>query len=179
VCGAGHDAIPLVELAARLGWRVEVVDDRAALLNGDRFPAASRLVVSAPLAAADAVGVGADRRTHAVVMSHNFLRDKDYLQSFLGRGLAYLGMLGPRARLDRLVAELRAEGVDVDDDDLANVFGPAGLDIGAEGPEQIAWAIVAEILAVDSGASGGHLRERSGPVHLMRPAASVAGVTTS
>ena len=163
VCGAGHDAIPLVEFGARLGWRVEVVDDRPALLVAERFPQATQFTRSEPARAAEAVGP--DERTCVVVMSHNFLRDKDYLRSFLGTPLAYFGMLGPRARLDRLVAELRAEGVSVDADDVERIHGPAGLDIGAEGPEQIAWAIVAEILAVRNGTNGGALRDRPGPIH--------------
>ena len=168
VCGAGHDAIPLVEFGARLGWQVEVVDDRRALLVAERFPDASRFICTAPARAAEEVA--GDGRTCVVVMSHNFLRDKDYLRSFLGAPLAYLGMLGPRARLERLVGELRAEGVAVDAADLGRVYGPAGLDIGAEGPEEIAWAIVAEILAVRGGTAGGPLRNRPGPVHVQRPA---------
>jgi len=163
VCGAGHDAIPLVEFGARLGWRVEVVDDRPALLTADRFPQAARFVRCAPLQAAGELGP--DERTCVVVMSHNFLRDKAYLQSFLRTSLAYLGSLGPRVRLDRLVAELRAEGVDVDPADLDRVYAPAGLDIGAEGPEEIAWAIVSEILAAGNGARAGSLRDRPGPIH--------------
>ncbi|MFP5320022.1 MAG: XdhC family protein [Acidimicrobiia bacterium] len=168
VCGAGHDAIPLVEFGARLGWRVDVVDDRRAMLVEERFPQASRLVLAQPGEAARAAAV--DARTYVVVMSHNFLRDKAYLQSFLGSAVAYLGMLGPRARFERLVNELRAEGVEVDPAELATVHGPAGLDLGAEGPEQIAWAIVAEVLAVSNGAGAGPLRDRPGPIHRREPA---------
>jgi xanthine dehydrogenase accessory factor len=167
VCGAGHDAIPLVEFGARLGWRVEVVDDRRAMLDRARFPQAARLVHSQAGEAAGAVAV--DGRTNVVVMSHNFLRDKAYLQSFLGSGVPYLGMLGPRARLERLVAELRSEGVEVSPAHLEVVRGPAGLDIGADGPEQIAWAIVAEVLAAANGAPGGPLRDRPGPIHSREP----------
>lgn len=179
VCGAGHDAMAVVEFGARMGWRVEVVDDRHALLDAARFPGASRFVRARARRAAEEVGV--DPRTHVVVMSHNFLRDKDYLRSFLGSGVPYLGMLGPRARLERLVAELRAEGVTVADADLAAVRGPAGLDLGAEGPEEIAWAIVAEVLAVDRGGGGGSLRDRPGPVHVgvppIEPRANVVAVS--
>ncbi|HEX6596956.1 MAG TPA: XdhC family protein, partial [Acidimicrobiales bacterium] len=70
VCGAGHDAIPLVEFGARLGWRVEVVDDRRAMLVESRFPQASRLIHAQPGDAATAAGV--DERSFVVVMSHNF-----------------------------------------------------------------------------------------------------------
>jgi xanthine dehydrogenase accessory factor len=163
VCGAGHDAIPLVEFGARLGWQVDVVDDRRAMLKGRRFPQATRLVHSQPAVAADSVV--ADERTCVVIMSHNFLRDAAYLRSFLGRPLPYLGVLGPSTRLQRLLDHLAGEGVTPALEDLAHVHGPAGLDVGAEGPEEIAWAIVAEVLAVQRKAGAGFLRDRGGPIH--------------
>jgi xanthine dehydrogenase accessory factor len=164
VCGAGHDAIPLVRLAASLGWKAVVVDDREAFLNRERFPEAADFVhVGSPEDAARLAGV--DGRTNVVVMSHNYLRDRDYLRSFLGTEAAYVGMLGPRARLERLLADLREEGVHPTNGDLAKVHGPAGLDIGSEGPDQIAWAILAEAQAVRRGRSGGFLQDRAGPIH--------------
>jgi len=163
VCGAGHDAIPLVEFGARLGWQVDVVDDRRAMLKAKRFPQATRLVHSQPGVAADSVS--ADERTCAVIMSHNFLRDAAYLRSFLGRPIPYLGVLGPSTRLQRLLDTLAGEGVTQAPEDLDHVHGPAGLDVGAEGPEEIAWAIVAEILAVRRKAGAGFLRDRGGPIH--------------
>ena len=81
-----------------------MVDDRTAFLKPHRFPGAARFVEAEPIQAARRAG--ADERTYAVVMSHNFLRDKDYLRAFLGSGVRYLGMLGPHARLERLLAEL-------------------------------------------------------------------------
>jgi xanthine dehydrogenase accessory factor len=163
VCGAGHDAVPLVRFAGSLGWRVEVVDDREAFLKPSRFPEASRFVRSEPIDAAGTAGV--DERTYVVVMSHNFLRDKDYLRTFLGTPAAYIGMLGPKARLERLLDALRREGFEPRSEDLAAVHGPAGLDLGGDGPEEVAWAIVGEILALRNGRSGGLLRDREGPIH--------------
>ena len=152
VCGAGHDAVPLVRFASGLGWKVEVVDDREQFLKPRRFPDAARRA-------------GVDERTYVVVMSHNFPRDKDYLRSFLGSTAPYIGMLGPAARLERLLAELRREGYDPDPRDLEVVHGPAGLDLGGDGPEEVAWAIVGEVLAVAKGRRGGFLRDRGGPIH--------------
>lgn len=162
VCGAGHDARPLVRQASMLGWAVTVVDDRSQFLDPERFPEAERLVHTPPREAAEAVG--ADDLTYVVVMSHNFLRDVDYLASFLGTGVAYLGMLGPSRRLRRLLDHL-PEDVEPTPHDLEVVHGPAGLDLGAEGPEEIAWAICAEILAVSRGRSGEPLRGRDAPIH--------------
>jgi xanthine dehydrogenase accessory factor len=163
VCGAGHDAIPLVRFAGSLGWRVEVIDDRDAFLKPHRFPGATRFVKTEPIDAAREAGV--DERTYAVVMSHNFLRDKDYLRSFLGTPAAYIGMLGPSARLERLLAELRREGFEPRREDLLVVYGPAGLDLGGDGPEEVAWAIVGEIMALRNSRGGGFLRDRQGPIH--------------
>jgi xanthine dehydrogenase accessory factor len=163
VCGAGHDAIPLVRFSGSLGWRVEVIDDRDAFLKPHRFPGATRFVKSEPIDAASEAGV--DERTYVVVMSHNFLRDKDYLRSFLGSPAAYIGMLGPNARLERLLAELRREGFKPRPEDLSVVHGPAGLDMGGDGPEEVAWAIVGEVMALRNGRAGGSLRDRTGPIH--------------
>ncbi|MGH2819801.1 MAG: XdhC family protein, partial [Actinomycetota bacterium] len=163
VCGAGHDAIPLVQLGSGLGWKVVVVDDRDEFLDRSRFPGAADLVKSEPVKAAQSAGV--DDRTHALVMSHNYLRDRDYLKSFLGTDVAYIGMLGPRARLERLLDDLSGEGIEPSPAERERVHGPAGLDIGAEGPGEIAAAIVSEILAVSRRRGAGFLRARSGPIH--------------
>jgi xanthine/CO dehydrogenase XdhC/CoxF family maturation factor len=159
VCGAGPDAAPLVAAGLRQGWRVTVVDPRRSFLREDRFPGAA-LLDAQPAAAADAAGAGA--WTAVVVMSHDYLRDAAFLGSFLGRGVPYLGVLGPRDRTERLLAELPAKPTEAD---AAALHAPAGLDIGADGAEQVATAIVAEILAVLHGRSGGHLRSRAGPIH--------------
>ena len=172
VCGAGHDAIPLVRFAAGLGWRVEVADDRAAFLNGERFPEATGFVRTEPIDVAESAGV--DQRTYAVVMTHNFMRDKDYLRSLLGSRAPYIGMLGPHERFDKLLAELGREGFEPADDDLRAVHSPAGLDVGAEGPEEIAWAVTAEILAMRSGRPAGFLKDRAGPIHDLPHAAEVS-----
>lgn len=163
VCGAGHDAVPLVRAASELGWNVVVVDDRSTFLVPERFPGAASFVHAEPAEAAAAAGV--DEHTAVVVMSHNFVRDVDYLGSFLGTPCAYLGMLGPARRLERLLAELEGRGIRATAADREKLHGPAGLDLGAEGPDEIAVAICAEVLAVRRGHHGGRLRDRSGPIH--------------
>ena len=164
VCGAGHDAIPLVRSASVLGWNLTVVDDRPAFLTPERFPEASGFVaVDEPENAAKAAGV--DERTFAVVMTHNFLRDKEYVRSLLGSSAAYIGMLGPGARTERLLMELRDEGVEIAEVERGRIHGPAGLDLGGEGPEEIAQAIISEIVAVKRQRAGGFLRDRPGPIH--------------
>ena len=166
VCGAGHDVIPLVRQAAALGWRVAVADVRRNLLNHERFPEATSFVDAAPLDVAQAIGP--DERTAVLLMSHNYLRDREYLRSFARAGiarLAYLGVLGPRERSGRLLRELEADGLTLTDADRSRLHAPAGLDLGAEEPEEVAAALIAEILAVERGHSGRPLRETTGPIH--------------
>lgn len=165
VCGAGHDAIPVVTQAAALGWRVLVVDKRDVFLTSERFPGAAFL--TAPFA--DAGGqMPVDARTAALVMTHNYLNDRDLLRGLLTRPGPlpfYIGMLGPRVRTDKILADLAAEGVRPSAGAPARLYGPVGLDLGSEGPEEIALAALAEILAVDRARSAGFLRDRPGAIH--------------
>jgi xanthine dehydrogenase accessory factor len=164
ICGAGHDAVPLVKAAAVLGWDPIVVDDRPGFLNRERYPEAAGFVhVEDPDDAAKVATT--DERTFVVVMTHNFLRDKAYLRSFLASPVAYIGMLGPAARTQRLLMELAEEGVEITDEDRERIHGPAGLDLGSEGPEEIAGYILSDIVAVRRGRNGGFLKERPGPIH--------------
>jgi xanthine dehydrogenase accessory factor len=164
ICGAGHDAIPMAGAASVVGWNVTVVDDRPGFLNHDRFPEAHAFVhVEDPSDVAKAAAI--DARSFVVVMTHNFLRDKEYLRSLLTTDAAYIAMLGPAARTERLLMELTDEGVPITDRTRKHLHGPAGLDLGAEGPEEIAQAIVAEIIAVKRGRLGGFLKERPTPIH--------------
>jgi xanthine/CO dehydrogenase XdhC/CoxF family maturation factor len=164
VCGAGHDAVPLVRLAAELGYETVVVDDRRQFLTSDRFPEAARLVLTDPAALADAVEL--DGSASVVIMSHNYLRDLDYLAAALGQGVSYIGVLGPGDRLSRLLGDLSERDVRPRPHDLAVLHGPAGLDIGAEGPAEIAWSILSEITAVHRRRAAGFLRDRKGPPEL-------------
>ncbi|MGZ8599393.1 MAG: XdhC family protein [Actinomycetota bacterium] len=164
VCGAGHDAAPLVKQAAALGWNPVVVDDRPEFLTLERFPEAAGLVlVERPDKMAEVANV--DERTFVVVMTHNFLRDKEYVRSLLSSSARLVAMLGPAVRTQRLLDELAEEGVEIDDRDRERLRGPAGLDLGAEGPEEIAAAICAEIVAVKRGRGAGFLKDRPGPIH--------------
>jgi xanthine dehydrogenase accessory factor len=164
VCGAGHDAAPLVRAADGLGWRPIVVDDRGEFLNHERFPEAAAFVrLERPEDVAKVAPI--DERTFVVVMTHNFLRDKEYVRSILDSPARFVAMLGPGARTERLLTELRGEGTSITEKDLERIHGPAGLDLGAEGPEEIAAAIVAEIVAVKRDREGGFLKRRQGPIH--------------
>jgi xanthine dehydrogenase accessory factor len=159
ICGAGPDAVALANAARRLDWRITVADPRRAMLANEGFAHAERCDAD-PSEAANRIGVSG--RTAIVIMGHDYMRDGAYLAGFLGRDAAYVGVMGPRERTDRLLAETGAAADEA-------LHAPAGLDIGADGPEEVATAIVAEIVATLHGHGGGRLRDRQGPIHGVSP----------
>ncbi len=161
--GAGADAVPLVRIAVELGWQVTVHDHRPAFLTRERFPDAKTLVlqnVDEPPAP-----IIADSRTAGVIMTHNYARDRFVLPALLSSDVFYIGALGPKRRTQDLLAELAAEGRTFSGEQLARLFAPAGLDIGADTPEGIALSIVGEIQSVLRSRSGGNLRDREGSIY--------------
>lgn len=163
VCGAGPDAVPVVRLAAGLGFAVTVVDARPAYARAERFPEAERVILCEPERAPAELAV--DARTLALVMTHHYLHDRALLAWLLSSGACYVGLLGPKQRGEDLLADLAEQGIAIGDEERARLYGPAGLDIGADGPEEIALALLAEIRAVLAQRSGGPLRERKAPIH--------------
>ena len=163
ICGAGRDALPVVRMARELGWHVTVVDWRPALATRESLPLAHDIVLSSAEALSERVCL--ERCDAALVMTHNALQDRALLAQLLPSQVAYVGVLGPRARTHELLLELQSQGAMWTDAELARVHAPVGLDIGAEEPETIALAILAEIQAVLAGRPGGPLRHRAGPIH--------------
>ena len=100
-----------------------------------------------------------------MIMTHSFTRDKALLRALLPRRLHYVGALGPKVRTQKLIQELSEEGTTFSREELAPLHGPAGLDIGAETPEQIAVSIIAEIQAVLTRRPGTPLRSKSSGIH--------------
>jgi xanthine dehydrogenase accessory factor len=163
VFGAGHDAIPVVRLAKELGWHVTLVDHRPAYATAARFPLADRIVVSTP--AEVGAKVMLTEATLALLMTHNYLRDLELLEKLLPSPVRYLGLLGPRRRTDQLLADLRQKGVQPTTDQLSRFYAPVGLDIGSEGPIEVALSILSEMQAVVTRHPGSHLKERKRPIH--------------
>lgn len=159
--GAGHDAVPLVQLAKRLGWRVTVIDGRGHFARPERFPEADRVLVLN----ADAALVEELVPAHAavVVMSHSFAQDRAWLQRLLRRPLRYLGQLGPRSRTERLLSDFTSDA-DLPAA-LAGLHAPVGLDLGGSTPEAVALAILAEVQAALNQRAGGKLSARQAAIH--------------
>lgn len=163
IFGAGHDASPVARFAKELGWCVTVVDTRQSSATQERFPYADAIVLSRPKSITEHITL--DERTVAVVMTHNYLHDRELLKTLLPSQLRYLGILGPKSRTERLLEELRQAGINPTKEQLHCLYAPVGLDIGADTPEAIALSIIAEVQAVVANRSGGLLRNRKGPIH--------------
>ncbi|MFO1265533.1 MAG: XdhC family protein [Rubrivivax sp.] len=116
-------------------------------------------------------GAANDARTAVVIMTHHYERDRRALAACAARPPAYLGVLGPRARTGRLLDELRAAGAALQAVQAA-LHAPVGLALGAETAEEIAVAIVAEVIAHFRGGQGGALRDRDAPIHGERDGAA-------
>jgi xanthine/CO dehydrogenase XdhC/CoxF family maturation factor len=148
--GAGPDALPVVELAAHLHWRVTLADHRPAYAVPSHFPLAERVLLRRP----EEISQALDLRqfTAAVVMSHHLPSDLEYLRALSGSSLAYIGLLGPPARREKLLSELGADVQSL----RPRLHAPVGLNLGGRTPEAIALAIVAEIHAFIHGMRAWH-----------------------
>ena len=163
VIGAGNDAIPMMQMADTLGWDVSIVDGRSSYARPERFTSACQVLVSKPEKVLEQLAI--DDQTVFVSMTHNYNYDLAMLKALLQRKVRYIGMLGPKKKLDRMLDEMKAEGIEINEDQLNSIYGPVGLEIGAETPEEIALSIIAEIKAVLSGKSGGSLRNKQEVIH--------------
>ncbi len=162
IFGAGDDARPLARMAKELGWQVEVADVRPALATVARFPGVDKVTVARP---EDAASVPTDAWTVAVIMTHRYRDDVDLLRTLLAREHAYVGLLGPKKREEKILAELAAEGFKLTADMRARLHAPVGLDLGGDTPEQVALAILAEIQSSLAARDARPLRERDRPIH--------------
>jgi xanthine/CO dehydrogenase XdhC/CoxF family maturation factor len=158
--GAGYDALPLVKFAKELGWRVSVVDHRPAFANRERLPEADEISTKNVRDLDDAFFQ--DENSVAVIMTHNYERDREILPRLLNSKCLYIGALGPKKRTEKILAEA---GETFSAEQLEKLHAPVGLDIGADTPESIALSIVAEIQAVLKNREGGFLRRRQGSIY--------------
>jgi xanthine dehydrogenase accessory factor len=163
VVGAVDLAEPLCAGAALLGWRSLVLDPRAALATAERLPSAGEIRVAWPADELEALRLD---DAAVVVLTHQDHVDVPALEAVLRKRPSYVGALGSQRTQARRREALRELGLS--DVELGQLHGPCGLDIGAGVPAEIALAILAEIVAVRSGRSGGSLRDRGGPIHERR-----------
>lgn len=164
VFGEGHDVPPLCAMGSALGWDVTLVSSRRTLAGAGSAPRCDELVVCHPAEVAGRVRLRPGAA--AVVMTHDLEHDLAILDALLDAPVAYVGVLGPRRRTEKLLARLEAvRGRPLPPEARARLHAPVGLDLGADGPEEIALSIAAEIQAVVRGRRGGLLRDQAGPIH--------------
>lgn len=161
VYGAVDTAEALCRGAKQLGWRTVVADARAAFATADRIPSADELLVEWPEEAF--AHVRPDVGTAILVLTHDDKFDLPALRLALATDAFYVGALGSRRTQERRRAQLLEDGVS--EEGVARVAGPAGLDVGAETPSETALSMLAEVLAVRAGRSGGRLRDVKGRIH--------------
>jgi xanthine dehydrogenase accessory factor len=153
VCGAGHVGAALARLSSAVGYRVTLVDDREDFVARARFPEQSIELVAAP----DWTGalrrvLGKGRGVYAAVVTRGHNEDEECMRAVLGVHPEYVGMIGSRRRTNIVLARLRDAGFD--EEALNQVRAPIGLDLGAVSPEEVALAILAEIVAEHRGGTG-------------------------
>lgn len=158
IFGGVHTAMPLTQFAQTLGFRVTLVDGRARFATRERFPTADEIVVAWPDEAIAQMKIGSS--TYVAILTHDPKFDIPALKALSSTHPRYIGSMGSRETRKQHFAELRAAGVS--DEFLATVHGPIGLDLGARTPEEMALAVLAEIVAVRYGRSGGPLGRENG-----------------
>src|SRR6478735_4202524 len=156
--GAGNDVIPLVNMAEILGWEVILADGRPAYAKKERFSASCQVVLARPEEVLSNISI--DDQTVFVLISHNYNYDLALLRQLIKQDIAYVGILGPRKKFERMLNELEEEGIRLTEKQLTVIHSPVGLDIGAESPEEIALSIVSEIKAVLSLKEGVSLKNK-------------------
>lgn len=145
IVGAEHDAVQLCKYASQTGWEVTIVAPPDDPKNIRDFPGASNYLGIDEHEFADQV---MDTQTAVVIMTHSYVKDLKYLGSLQKSNPQYIGLLGPGKRREKMMSELFEYYPDIDDAFIDRIHGPAGINIGAETPQEIAISILAEILAV-------------------------------
>ncbi|HWN89485.1 MAG TPA: XdhC family protein, partial [Chitinophagaceae bacterium] len=161
--GAGNDVMPLVDMADILGWETTVVDGRANYAKKERFVSACQVFVSKPEQVLEQIEI--DEHTVFLLMTHNYNYDMAMLKQLLQKNVSYIGMLGPKNKRERMLNELKDEGLIFTPQQLSVLHSPVGLDIGAETSEEIALSILAEIKALFAGRDVQSLRTIKEVIH--------------
>ena len=163
VVGAGNDVLPLVDMADVLGWDTTVIDGRANYAKKERFAKACDVLVAKPEQVIKSVII--DEFTFFALMTHNYNYDKVLLYELCQHQARYIAMLGPKKKLERMLNEYEEENRPLTESQIATIYSPAGLDIGAETSEEIALSILAEIKAVISRKNGSPLKDKMVGIH--------------
>jgi len=163
IVGAGNDVQPLVKMTSLLGWEITIGEGRATHATKKRFPEAKNVFVVKPEQLLENISI--DAQTYFVLITHNYKYDLAVLKLLVQTNCNYIGILGPKTKLNRMLDDLNSEGIQLTEEKLTTIYGPVGLDLGAETAEEIALSIVAEIKAVMSGKQGVSLKYKTEKIH--------------
>ncbi|MDN3547816.1 XdhC family protein [Mucilaginibacter aquaedulcis] len=163
IVGAGNDAVPLTSMAAVLGWYTTIVDGRPNYASIERFPLVKNVHIAKPEDILDKLEI--NEWTAFVLMTHNYNYEMAFLKELLPVNPKYIGILGPKKKLERMLTELEMNGTTITEKNLETIHGPIGLDIGSETAEEIALSIIAEIKAVFSERNGRSLKYKTTYIH--------------
>lgn len=163
IAGAGNDVQSLVKMVAILGWKITIADGRATHATKKRFSKAHHVLVAKAEELLESVSI--DDQTYFLLMTHNYKYDLGVLKSLLETDCRYIGILGPKSKLSRMLDELLMEGITLNEEQSDRIHSPVGLDIGAETAEEIALSIVSEIKAFASKREGTSLKYKAGKIH--------------
>jgi xanthine dehydrogenase accessory factor len=163
IVGAGNDVQPLVKMASLLGWEITIGEGRATHATKKRFPEAKQIFVVKPEQLLENIII--DEQTYFVLITHNYKYDLAVLKLLIKTNCNYIGILGPKTKLNRMLDDLNNEAIQLSEKKLDSIYGPIGLDLGAETSEEIALSIVAEIKAVMSGKKGSSLKYKTEKIH--------------
>lgn len=167
IAGAGNDAKPMVEAASLLGWETTILDGRATHALQQRFPKAQRVLLASPDQAIEQLQI--DSHTVFVLMTHNYKYDLSLLQYLVKTATPYIGVLGPKTKLQRMLDDVSTAGIILSETQKICIYGPMGLDIGAETSEEIAFSTISEIKAVLSNRKAGFLKNLTTKIHENTP----------
>ncbi len=163
IIGAEHDAVQLCRYAALTGWEVTIVAGVSEQKSINNFEGATTFITITP--EDFDVSSSIDKQTAVVLMTHNFAYDLRYLVALKDTNPNYIGLLGPKKRREDILTQFIEYCPDISDEFLDRIYGPAGLDIGSETPQEIAISIVSEILAVTRSRNGTTLSKKVGRIH--------------
>ena len=156
VCGAGHVGAALAKLGSFLGYQTTLIDDRSEFLSPDRFPGAEiKLIVAEDWGASVRMAVGDGKGVALAVVTRGHNQDEECMHAIKGLDPDYVGLIGSKRRTNIVIDNLRQAGVA--EEKLKSIRAPIGLDIGAVTPEEVALAIIAEIVSERRGRAGGSL----------------------
>ena len=162
IIGCEHDAVQLCKYGSATGWEVEIVAPIDELKTIDDFPGAANYH---GINEKEFSSISIDSQTAVVIMSHSYVRDLKYLSELLGKEVNYIGLLGPSKRREKLLNDLIEKNDLISEDFFDKIYGPAGINIGAETPQEIAISILGEILSVIRNQKPIYLKDKQIGIH--------------